>query len=106
MGVGRYEPSVWEGVIIQILCFILLIFLPIVWVALILFGLVNMLWSPSNVLERAKDIGTSIATVTMVPFVFTWIHCGLLFGRSVGNDEDEDEVVRVDPKGRSVRIQS
>jgi uncharacterized membrane protein YjgN (DUF898 family) len=106
MGGGRYEPSVWEGVIIQILCFILLIILPIIWVAIILFGLAIMLRSPSNALERAKNTADSLAMVTMVPFVFTWIHCGLLFGRSVGDDEDEDEDVRVDLKGRSVRIQS
>ena len=106
MGGGRYEPSVWEGIIIQILCFILLIILPIIWVAIILFGLAIMLRSPSNALERAKNTADSLAMVTMVPFVFTWIHCGLLFGRSVGDDEDEDEDVRVDLKGRSVRIQS
>jgi hypothetical protein len=106
MGGGRYEPSVWEAVIIQVLCFILLVFLPIVWVAIILFGLVNILRSPSNAIERAKDTAISIGMVTMVPFVFTWIHCSLLFGRSVGDDEDEDEDVRVDLKRRSVRIQS
>ena len=70
-----------------------------------LFGLVGMLRSPSNAIERAKDTASSIAMVTMVPFVFTWIHCGLLFGRSVGDNKNKGEDVRVDLKGRSVRIQ-
>jgi hypothetical protein len=106
MGGGRYNPSVWEVAIIQTLCFILLLFLPIVWVAFILSGLFKMLRSPSDAIETAKDTATSIATVTMIPFVFTYTHCGLLFRRSVGYVEDEDEDVRVDLKGRRVRIQS
>lgn len=59
-----------------------------------------MLWSPSNALERAKDTANSLAIVTIVPFVFTWIHCSLLFSRKAKDDkyEDEDEVF-VEPNG-------
>jgi hypothetical protein len=106
MGLGRHKLSAWEAVIIQILCVILVISLPIVWVAILLFGLVGMLRSPSNAIERAKDTASSIATVTAVPFVFTWRMCSRLFGRSDWNDEDENEDVRVHMTGRRVGIQS
>lgn len=74
--------------------------------AIILFGLAMMLWSPSNALERAKDTANSLAIVTIVPFVFTGIHCSLLFSRKAKDDKYEDENVHVDLKARSVRIQS
>ncbi|PMD15998.1 hypothetical protein NA56DRAFT_753594 [Hyaloscypha hepaticicola] len=61
------------------------------WVTIILFGLAMMLWSPSNALERAKDTANSLAIVTIVPFVFTWIHCSLLFSRKAKDDKYEDE---------------
>jgi hypothetical protein len=77
-------------------------------VAIILFGLVGMLRSPSNAIERAKDTASSIATVTAVPFQCTWTIWSRLFGRSNWDDEDEneDEDVRVDTTGRRVGIQS
>jgi hypothetical protein len=75
-------------------------------VAILLFGLVGMLRSPSNAIERAKYTASSIATVTAVPFVFTWTICSRLFGRSDWDDEDEDEDVRVHMTGRRVGIQS
>jgi hypothetical protein len=93
MGPGRYRPTFWEAVVVQSLCFVLAIFLPIVWVVLILFGLVNILLSPSKAISKAKDTAQLIGIVTLVPILFTLEHCRLLCG---GNNDDK--YVRADLK--------
>lgn len=82
MGDGRYRPTFWEAVVTQILCFVLLIFLPIVWVVLILFGMVKILRNPSEAILVAKDTAEMIGVATIAPFAVTVEHCRLLRGRS------------------------
>lgn len=87
MGGGRYKPSFWEAVAVQILCFGFLIIVPIIWVVLIIGGLGYIVVKPSKAIESAQQLATMIGTVTAIPFVFTWEHCLLLCGKS--NDDDD-----------------
>jgi hypothetical protein len=87
MGGGRYTPTFWEAVVIQNLCFVLLIFLPIVWVVGILIGLVCILLRPSEAISTAKETAWSFGYVPLVPFGFTFEHCRLLCG---GRNDDEN----------------
>jgi hypothetical protein len=85
---GRYEPTFGVAVLVQIICFVLMIFLPIIWIAIILFGLITLLGSPSDAKSKASDTVKWMRTVTLIPYIFTVEHSRLLCGGRSKNNED------------------
>jgi hypothetical protein len=72
MGGARYDPNFWQAVGIQLLCFIFLGLLPVLWIVQILIGLCFMLWTPSEVVETARKLAGAMFTMTLFPFVLTF----------------------------------
>lgn len=88
MGGGRYSPSFWEAVGVQLLCIGLLAILPLIWVCLILFGLGSVIIEPSEALGSIQGTASMIMIVTAVPFALTWEHCKLCCGKHQGDEEN------------------
>lgn len=88
MGGGRYNPSLWEAVIVQLLCIGLLAILPLIWVCLILYGIGSIIVEPSEAWESIQGTASMIMIVTAVPFVLTGQHFLLCCGKSPSNEDD------------------
>lgn len=92
MGGGRYKPSLSQMAVVQILCFVLLAALPIIWVVIILRGLLYIMLRPSSFIEFSKDTGQNIWIATAIPFAFSYEH--YCFFRYPPDDEDDPDYVR------------